>query len=205
MSKAKQTTTTANQTADYQTVMLNAIQNRITAAPNDNQREKLTAEFKFFADKNGAVILDKVSDRIDLNALARQISISEKSDSNFLAVYALQKVRKMLYALANNTRSFIDGYSNSIIYNMVKLNAEITNKSAQVSLSKSVEYDEFDKVQSIDRKVNCAASTASTQTSSTRQMMRALNIATVTKRKNGDEFTFTDSAAAKQVIAFYQQ
>lgn len=187
-----------------QNLVLKSIQARIDAAPNANQAENLSAEYRFFADKNGAIILDKVSQYIDIAALAKQISICEKSDSNFIAVYALQKIRKMVYSLANNTRSYIDGYSNSILSNMVSLQTEITNKSALVSLSKSIEYTEFDKVQSIKRLISVAVSTASTQASSTRQMLRVLNIANVTKRKNADEFTFNDTDIARAVIAYYQ-
>jgi hypothetical protein len=195
MSKAKQTN-------NVQTIILAALQSRIDNAPNDNQRDNLSAEYRFFADANGSVILDKCAALVDLQALAQKISICEKSNSDFIAVYALQKVRKMLYALANNTKSFIDGYSNSIIFNMVRLQ-ELDNKSALVALSRAVEYTELDKVRDIKRQISVAVSTASTQASSTRQMLRVLNIATVTKRKNGDEFTFTDNATAKQVIAFY--
>jgi hypothetical protein len=187
-----------------QKMILAAIQSRIDSAPNENQRENIAAEYRFFSDNNAAIILDKVSHIIDINKLAKQIAISEKSNSDFIAVYALQKIRKMIYSLANNTKSYIDGYSNSIIFNMVKLNSEITNKSALVALSKSVEYTEFDKVQDIKRTISVAVSTASTQASSTRQMLRVLNIANVTKRKNQDEFTFIESDIAKQVIAYYQ-
>jgi hypothetical protein len=187
-----------------QNSLLKSLQARIDTAPNANQAENISAEYRFFEDKNGAIILDKVSTLIDIQALAKQISICEKSDSNFIAVYALQKIRKMIYSLANNTRSNIDGYSNSILSNMVSLQTEITNKSALVALSRSIEYTETDKVQSIKRLVSVAVSTASTQASSTRQMLRVLNIANVTKRKNADEFTFTDTDVARAVTAFYK-
>ena len=193
MSKAKQT---------LQSIVLAAIQTRIDNAPNENQRDNLAAEFRFFNDANGSAILEKVSAIVDVKALADKIAICEKSNPDFVAVYALQKIRKMVYALANGARSFIDGYSNSIIFNMVRLQ-ELDNKSALVALSKSVEYSELDKIRDIKRQISVAVSTASTQASSTRQMLRVLNIATVTKRKNGDEFTFQDNATAKQVIAFY--
>jgi hypothetical protein len=203
MSKATKTTkSTTNNGQALQAVIVQAIQTRIDNAPNDNQRDNLTTELKFFSDANGAVILDKVSALIDVQALASKISICDKSHADFVAVYALQKVRKMIYAFANNVKSFIDGYSNSIIYNMVQLQ-ELTNKSALVSLSKAVEYTELDKVQAVKRQISVAVSTASTQASSTRQMLRLLNIANVSKRKNDDEFKFNDTASAKQVIAFY--
>lgn len=188
--------------ADLQSIILAAIKVRIDNAPNENQADNLSTEYKFFADVNGAVILDKVSSIVDVPALAKKIAVTDKSSADFVAVYALQKVRKMVYAFANNARSFIDGYSNSIISNMVQLQ-ELTNKSALVALSKSIEYSELDKVQAIKRTINVAVSTASTQASSTRQMLRLLDVASVTKRKTGDEFTFNDTASAKQVMAFY--
>lgn len=200
--KATKATATATATADNQALILSAIQARIDNAPNENQRDNLVTEYKFFSDNNGAIIINKVSNIIDIQTLSRKISIIDKSNIDYVAVYALQKIRKMIYSLANNTKSFIDGYSNSIISNMVKLQ-EITNKSALVALSKSVEYTELDKVQEIKRTINVAVSTASTQASSTRQMLNILNIANVTKRKNGDEFTFNDNETAKTIIAFY--
>lgn len=203
MTKTTKTTkTTAKPTADLQSIMLAAIKVRIDNAPNVNQAENLETEYKFFADVNGAAILDKVSSIVDVPALARKIAICDKSAPDFVAVYALQKVRKMVYALANGARSFVDGYSNSIISNMVQLQ-ELTNKSALVALSKSIEYSELDKVQAIKRTINVAVSTASTQASSTRQMLRLLDVASVTKRKTGDEFTFNDTASARAIIAFY--
>jgi hypothetical protein len=203
MTKSTKTTkATATATADFQALILSAIQARIDNAPNDNQRDNLATEYKFFADNNGQIILNKVSNIIDIATLSRKIAIIDKSNIDYVAVYALQKIRKMIYSIANNTKSFIDGYSNSIISNMVKLQ-EITNKSALIALSKSIEYSELDKVQEIKRTINVAVSTASTQASSTRQMLNILNIANVTKRKNGDEFQFNDNETAKTIIAFY--
>ena len=182
--------------------MLNAIKVRADSAPNENQRDNLLAEFKFFNDANGSVIIEKASEYIDVKSLAAKIAICEKANSDFVAVYALQKVRKMLFALANNRASFVDGYSKSIISNMVRLQ-ELTNKSALVALSKSIEYTELDKTQEIKRLINVAASTASTQASSTRQMLRLLEIASVTKNKNADEFMLTESSAAKAISVMF--
>ena len=190
--------------AKLQNLILDAIKTRIDNAPNENQRENLVAEYKFFSDANGNAILDKVAATIDVKSLAAKVAICDKANSDFVAVYALQKVRKMLYALANNRASFVDSYSRSIISNMVRLQ-ELTNKSALVALSKSIEYTELDKVQEIKRSVSVAASTASTQASSTRQMLRLLGIASVTKQRNSDEFALIDSEAAKQVAVMFAQ
>lgn len=185
-----------------QNAIIAAIQTRIDNAPNANQADTLTAERRFFEGTNATIILDKASALVDLKTLCAAIAVTDKRDGNFVAVYALQKVRKMLHALALNQKSAIDGYSNSIISNMVRLQ-EITNKSALVALSKSIEYSELERVQEIKRTINVAVSTASTQASSTRQMLRLLNIASVTKNRNADEFRFNDAPVAHAVVALY--
>lgn len=210
MSKAKQTTSKAKQGSsveaiDLQALILEAIAHRIAHADNDNQRDTLSAEHRFFADANGSVILNKVStiQGIDLQALARQIAVLKtESKSDFLAVYALQKVRKALYALANNARSGFDGYTNSILFNLVKLQA-INNKESRMSICKSIEYSETEQVQALKRLHNCSESTASTQASSTRMMLKALNLANVVKQKNNDAITMQENDAARMIVAMY--
>lgn len=205
MSKAKQTTSKAKQGADVQALILEAIAHRIANADNDNQRDTLSTEHKFFADANGAVILSKASavQGIDLQALARQIRVlKHESKADFLAVYALQKVRKALYAIANNARSGFDGYTNSILFNLVKLQA-INNKESRMSICKAIEYSETEQVQALKRLHNCSESTASTQASSTRMMLKALNLANVMKQKNNDAITMQDNDAARMIVAMY--
>lgn len=206
--KAKQskvaTAAAADTAAAAQTAILAAIKRRIENADNDNQRDTLTAEYRFFDDANAAVILSKCEAlKIDLQALARQIAVLKtESKNDFLAVYALQKVRKALYAIANNARSGFDGYTNSILFNLVKLQT-INNKESRMSICKSIEYSETEQVQTLKRLHNCSESTASTQASSTRMMLKALNLANVIKQKNNDAITMQENDAARAVIAFY--
>lgn len=200
--KAKQSK--VNTTAAAQTAILAAIKRRIENADNDNQRDTLSAEYRFFEDANAAVILSKCEAlKIDVQALARQIAVLKtESKTDFLAVYALQKVRKALYAIANNARSGFDGYTNSILFNLVKLQT-INNKESRMSICKSIEYSETEQVQTLKRLHNCSESTASTQASSTRMMLKALNLANVIKQKNNDAITMQENDAARAVIAFY--
>lgn len=204
--KAAKQATQTTQATHLQALMIEALKKRIETAPNDNYKKNLDAELRFFNDVNGQIIIEKCSSVIDVRSLAEKISISidNKSHIDFVAVYALQKIRKMMYAIANNRASFIDGYSKSIIHNMVKLQ-ELTNKSALVALSRDIEYSETDKIQEIKRLISVAVGTASTQASSTRQMLRLLNIANVTKRKNGDEFGLLETETAKHVESMFKQ
>lgn len=202
--QSKEVSTAANTTAAAQTAILAAIKHRIEHADNDNQRDTLSAEYRFFDDANAAVILSKCEAlKIDVQSLARQIAVLKtESKSDFLAVYALQKVRKALYAIANNARSGFDGYTNSILFNLVKLQT-INNKESRMSICKSIEYSETEQVQTLKRLHNCSESTASTQASSTRMMLKALNLANVIKQKNNDSITLQENDAARAVVAFY--
>jgi hypothetical protein len=188
-----------------QAALLGSIKRRIDSAPNANQAENLAAEFRFFEGASGARIIEAAAAKyeIDFGSLADQVSVlpTENKD-RFLAVYALQKVRKAIYALANDTKSAFDGYTNSILYNMANLQA-INNKEARMSLCKAIEYTELEQVQGIRRLLNCSEGTASTQASSTRMMLRALGVGNVVKRKAGDSISFTESKAAQGVLAMY--
>lgn len=198
-------TTEALQASELQTVILAAIQRRIDHAPNANQASNLEAEYRFFADATGQRVLEAAASKYDLDvkALAREIAVLQGEDRDrFLAVYALQKVRKALYALANGVRSGFDGYTNSILFNLANLQ-HINNKEARMSLCKAIEYTELEQVQGIRRLLNCSQGTASTQASSTRMMLRALGIGHVTKRRAGDSISFTESKAAQAVLAMY--
>jgi hypothetical protein len=190
--------------AAAQVAILAAIKRRIENADNANQRETLSAEYRFFDDANAAVILTKCEAlKIDVQSLAKQIAVlKSESKNDFLAVYALQKVRKALYALANNARSGFDGYTNSILFNLVKLQT-INNKESRMSICNSIEYSETEQVQTLKRLHNCSESTASTQASSTRMMLKALNLANVIKQKNNDSITLHENDAARAVVAFY--
>lgn len=185
--------------------VIEAIQYRIDNAENDNQKRVLTAELNILNSEHGLGALTLASSKydIDLNQLAKHIKVLKtESKTDFLAVYALQKVRKMVIALAGTTKSALDGYSNAILFNLASLQ-NLTNKEARMTMSNSIEYSELEQVNAIKRTMNCNESTASTQASSTRMALRALNICNVVKQKSSDVISFADNKASAQVIAFY--
>jgi hypothetical protein len=208
MTKTTKTTKTTTKTtsapvSDNQALILNAIKRRIEVAPNDNQKEKLTTEHTFFEGVNAQVMLDKVSHLIDLATLARRIAYTEKENkTEFVAVYALQKIRKMIYALANNASGFVDGYTRPILANLATLQT-LTAKSRLVTLSKSIEYTELDKVQAIKRSISVAVNTAGTQASSSKQLFILLNITTGVKGKKDDEIEYRDNDIANTVKTWF--
>ena len=137
-----------------------------------------------------------------LESLASDIAITDKSDARFIGLKVITKVRQAINALANDRKSFFDGYSVSILSNLTRLQ-ELSNKSALMSLSRAIEYTETDQVSDIRRLLDCSPSTASTQASSSRMMLRALGVCNVVKRKNGDVISFTDSASANAIRVMF--
>lgn len=184
--------------------LIDALKHRIANAENENQVKNLSAELKFFSDANGKLIVEKCESLgIDVAKLAAKIAIlKHESKHDYLAIYALQKVRKTMYAVANNVKRFLDGYTNAVLTNLMSLQ-ELNTKEARMSMCKTIEYDELEEVRNITRTMNCNESTASTQVSSTRMMLDALSIAVVHKGMKNDNLVFSDSAATKIVTTFY--
>jgi hypothetical protein len=208
--KAKKANANANaQAQDNQAVTIQAV---FVASANarmiDAEKCKtIVSDLSAFSDASFSRQLDAVVSRgfmtfEALAALAADLAVTDKSDNRFIGLKVITKIRQALNALANDRKSFFDGYTNSILSNLTRLQ-ELTNKGALQSLSKSIEYDELNQVSDIRRVIDCSPSTASTQASSSRMMLRALGVANVTKRKNGDTITMQDNDTARAVIAMY--
>ena len=138
-------------------------------------------------------------------ALARDFAIADKKQNRdaFIAVKVGVKVVAGLCAIGKSMKAELDPYSRTIIENLVKLNG-ISNKDALVSLSRSVEYDETEQVAHLVARYNCSVTTAGTQASSTRMMLRALDICEVNKGKRGDIITLKDNDRARAMVALFQ-
>ena len=142
-----------------QAAIVNAIAARIEAADNDNQKRVLSVELSHFKTESAARALELLAALdCDAKALAKQISVSDKKNADFLAVYALQKVRKAVFALAQKSVDQLDRYTFSIVRNL-----------------------------------------ASTQASSTRMMLKALNVCNVRKGSKGDSISFADNKISAQM------
>jgi hypothetical protein len=146
-----------------------------------------------YADEAWASVLDKV---------CTDAVIANKAHPRFIAVKALVKVVHACTGVGASMRSYFDPYSRTIIANLSTL-AGITNKSALVCLSRSVTYDELDQQQALTRTYNCSAGTATTQASSTRMMLRALDVCAVIKGKKGDVTSTQENARCLQVLALF--
>jgi hypothetical protein len=138
---------------------------------------------------------------VDVQALAVTLGNCDKSSgSAFLAKYAVEKVVKFGSALAQNSFSQLDRYSQSMLLNTNAL-TKLSAKGALVCLSSAIVYDEMETQQATRRYGNCTPGTASTQRSSSREAMRVLSIASTTKGKRDDVIEYADTMIARTVQA----
>jgi hypothetical protein len=186
-----------------QAKVINALQTRIDAADNANMKKTLTVELSQFESKSAIAALSALQElQFDIEALSKRIAIADKTNSGFVAVYALQKIRKCIYALAQKSSASLDRYSFSILKNLCDLQ-RLDNLNTQRSICSKIELDELQQSQAVRVYHNCAPSTASTQASSTRMMLACLNICDVVKGKKGDSIAFSDSATSKAMQSLF--
>ena len=136
--------------------------------------------------------------------LIKRVEIANKAQNanDFIAVKVLVKIVSASVAIAQKNTSVLDPYSETILRNLVTLQT-VNNKTALVSLSRSIEYTEADQQQAIKTRYNCSAGTASTQASSTRMMLEALDICDVQKGKKGDVISFKENDRARLMVSLF--
>lgn len=187
-----------------QALLLESVQVRIDNAANANFAKNMTAEYRALDGKNALIAIEKcIALEVDFAALATAYAITDKNAHDYVAIYAAQKIRKSLFALACGMTSVFDGYTNAIMSNLVRLQS-ISNRGSQRALSNKVVFDEDMQTEAVRSFKVCEPSTASTQASSTRQAMRFLNICNVIKSRKDDAMTLTDSLAAQKLQAMFQ-
>lgn len=186
-----------------QTAIIAALQKRAETAPNENQRDNFNTEIAQFSKPSMVACINELHAlKYDFDALLSILPNADKSaKENFLAIYALQKVRKAFNAIGQGLKAF-DGYTNSILHNLNHLQT-ISNINAQRSICNKIEFDELEQQVTLRRLHNCAPSTASTQASSTREMLRVLNICAVRKGAKGDSISFAETDIANKVQAMF--
>lgn len=110
----------------------------------------------------------------------------------FIGVKVNVKIVRMLDAIGRGSIAPADEYSQTIIANALHNDGKIISKAALVCLSSNIEFDELDATQVIKNRMRKAATTASTQRSSTREMLRILDLAACNKGAKGDDITLTE-------------
>jgi hypothetical protein len=186
-----------------QTLLLDSIKSRIANAPSDNFKKNMNAELSALSGRNALIAIERCIElEVDFETLAKQYAISDARAHDYIAIYAAQKIRKAVFALACGMTSVFDGYTVAILRNLIKLQA-LSNRGSQISLSNKVVFSEDMQTEAVRSFKMCEPSTASTQASSTRQMLRFMNICNVVKGRKDDSITLTESNAAKKVEALF--
>lgn len=185
-----------------QTKIINALQSRLDNAPNANFAKNMGVELKQFSDESMLRSIESLQTlEFDFSALIDAIAIADAKNSDYIAIYALQKIRKAVRSIAQGIKGF-DGYTNSILHNLCNLQT-LSNINAQRSICNKIEFSEDEQCITLRRLHNCAPSTASTQASSTRMMLKALNVCNVRKGAKGDSISFTDAPIAAKVQSMF--
>lgn len=177
-----------------------------TAKVNAKSGEKYTAEKKAF---NSTAMLASIQKLIDYGydfaPLSENLLNTDKADcdaTSYVAIYALQKIRKALNAIGNGLALSFDDYTIAIVSNLTRLQT-LSTMNAQRTIARSIEFDELEQQVSIKNRMNCKPSTASTQASSTREMLRILDVCVVHKKHKNDSISFKDNDQARAVQAMF--
>jgi hypothetical protein len=125
--------------------------------------------------------------------LAKNQQSTVKASDEFIGVKVNEKIFKTLDAIGLKMVSKLDGYTATIVSAALHNDGICFAKTALVVLCRDIEYNGEEQSQVIKHRMRVAVSTADTQKSSTRMMLRALNLAVIDKRKKDDIITLTES------------
>lgn len=160
----------------------------------------LRTDLKSFASTSGLAMIDLcIKKGLKLDDLVN-FAINDKDSEKFVAVKVITKIRQLLTAVAQNNARKLDGYTFSIVRNLL-VNKSLTVFECERCLSANIvneNTDSFklDELKQIKVYKNTAPSTAETQSSSTRMMLMLLDVCHVEKGKKDDAISFKDSAHA---------
>ena len=138
--------------------------------------------------------------------LLTNLAIASQADNreDFIAVKVAVKIVRTANALAKNDVRPLDNYSRTIIENLVALQ-KVSNKDALVSLSRSIVYNEDEQKAKLVSRGQCSAGTAGTQASSTRMMLKNLDICEVLKSKRGDALVMKNNERAQMLLDMFNK
>ncbi len=187
---------------NFTETFVTALTNRNAVAPSKDIALALNNASRFTKALDG--LFTKKAFHAVADKLIKRVEIANKAQNanDFIAVKVLVKIVSTSVAIAQKNTSTLDPYSKVIIQNLIALQ-KVNNKTALVSLSKEITYTEEDQQQALKARYTCSAGTASTQASSTRMMLEALDICEVQKGKKGDVISFKENDRARSLIALF--
>ena len=189
---------------NFTTALTTALTARNAVAPSKDIQLALNNAKRFEKALDG--LFGKKAFHAIAEKLLKRVEIANKANNanDFIAVKVLVKIVSASVAISQKNTSTLDPYSEVIIKNLIALQS-IGNKTALVSLSKAITYTDEDQQVALKARYNCSAGTASTQASSTRMMLEALDICEVQKGKKGDVISFKENDRAKMLVALFAE
>jgi hypothetical protein len=139
----------------------------------------------------------------DLSNVAKFIAITDKSHADFCAMYAVEKVFNLLKCLASKDRNKLNGYTKAMLVNLLEhevLTIDECKQAVSLELYSAANRSKALNQKQIRNLYNSGKTTASTQVSSSRMCLRALNVCNVHKGSSKDEITFNSEAQYTQAV-----
>ncbi|WP_151708828.1 hypothetical protein [Acinetobacter brisouii] len=164
---------------------------------------------KFKTDNGFAVIKACLKKGLKLDDFIATVAIADTDDNDkYLAVKAITKCRQFMQAVAQGSASKLDGYTDSIMRNLL-VHKALTVFECEQCLSGTMINEHTNKMRIDETKKivaykNSGASTATTQASSSRMMLKMFNICAVEKGRKDDVISFTDEKTALLMLDLYK-
>lgn len=169
----------------------------------------LRADIATFESVNGlAIIQGCIDKKVELDDFVNIVKVSDGAfRDGFLAVKAITKCRQFMTAVAQNNSSLLDGYTDSIIKNLL-VHKTLTVFECLQCLSTKVINDGTDTLRIDEQKKiiaykNSGASTATTQASSSRMMLQIFKVCNTVKGQKDAPLNFTDEHNASLMLELY--
>lgn len=170
----------------------------------------LRTDLQTFESANGAAIIDACMKKgLEINDFIEIVKHNEnKFRDGFLAVKAITKCRQFMTAVAQGNSRLLDGYTDSIMKNLLK-HKTLTVFECLQCLSTKVINDGTDTMRIDENKKitaykNSGASTATTQSSSSRMMLQMFKVCDTVKGQKDASLTFTDAKNAQLMLDLYK-
>lgn len=121
------------------------------------------------------------------------------NDSEYVQAKVIEKINKLIFALAQGNFRLADNHSRSLMVNAL-LNGKLCSKAAFATLVKVQWSDEISET--LRERNNYTSGTGSTQLSSTKEMMRILRLSDSVKGTRNADFAFNETGSAFIVERF---
>ena len=193
-----------------QSQLVEALKIRLEAheLASGKQCKTLRVDINKLESTSGLAVIDAcIKKGLKLDDFITNLSILDKSNDKHIAVKVVTKIRQLMTAIAQNNARLLDGYTHSIIRNLL-VNKSLTVFECERCLSANIVNEgtdifKLDESKKIIAYKSTAPSTAETQASSTRMMLMLLDVCVTEKNKHGATIEFKDSDHAKLFLEMY--